>query len=268
MLQQIPASQSYETQQPNLDDGRTEALLREMAALPEGDPRRDRLKAEIVDIHTPIARHIARRYANRGEPIEDIQQAAMVGLVKAINRFDPEIADRFLAYASPMMTGEVKRHFRDKTWALRVPRRLQELRIVLRQVTREYAHEHGRAPTVAETAKLMDISEEETIEVISASDAYRPASLDAPVTDEDGSESLGTMIGCVDHELELVVDRFALGPLMDELPARERQILLLRFFGNRTQSQIAEEIGISQMHVSRLISRSLATLRQGLLQEA
>jgi RNA polymerase sigma-B factor len=249
-------------------EGYAEILLREIGHLPEDDPRRDAARAELVQMFTPVARHIARRYSHRGEPLEDIEQAALVGLVKAINRFDPEIADRFLAYASPMMTGEVKRHFRDRTWALHVPRRLQELRISLRQASREFAQEHSRPATVPEIAKMMEITEEEAVEVIGASDAYRPASLDAPVTDQDGSESLGDLIGGEDRGLQMVIDTEALRPVIDDLPDRERRIVLLRFFGNKTQSQIAEDVGISQMHVSRLISRSLDQMRSALLADA
>jgi RNA polymerase sigma-B factor len=180
-------------------------------------------------MHAPLARHIAGRYARRGEPQEDIEQAAMVGLVKAINRFDPEVGQRFVAYAAPTMTGEVKRHFRDRTWTMRMPRQLQELRLVLRNVRQDFLREHGRAPTVPEVAELLGVSEEEAI--------------------------------------ELVVDRHALRPMIEKLPERQRTILLYRFFGNKTQTEIAELMDISQMHVSRLISRSLADLRTVLLEE-
>jgi RNA polymerase sigma-B factor len=165
------------------------------------------------------------------------------------------------------MAGEVKRHFRDKTWALHVPRRIQELRLVLRQVSRDFTHSHARAPKVAEIAVLLNITEEETLQVISATEAYRPASLDAPITHED-AEPMGHGIGTEDPELAHIVDWQAVRPLIDELPARERQILILRFFGNQTQSEIADQVGISQMHVSRLISNSLRWLRTELLRDS
>jgi len=241
-----------------------ESLLREMIRLPADDPRRGRIRTRLVELHLPAARHIARQYAKGSEPLEDIQQSALLGLVKAINRYNPDLGHEFFAYAFPMMAGEVKRHFRDRTWALRVPRRIQELRLVFRQASRDFMQANGRTPNIAEIAALMDISEEEAVEVMGAVEAYQPTSLDAPAAGED-TESRGHGIGAEDPDLDLVVDRQALWPLLDELPARERQILLLRFFGNQTQSEIAKEVGISQMHVSRLITRSLEWLRTELL---
>jgi RNA polymerase sigma-B factor len=150
---------------------------------------------------------------------------------------------------------------------MRMPRQLQELRLVLRNVRQDFLREHGRAPTVPEIAELLGVSEEEAIEVIGASDAYRPVSLDSPVTDEEGGDTLGDLVGDDDPEIELVVDRNALRPMIEKLPDRERMILLYRFFGNKTQNEIAELMDISQMHVSRLISRSLAALKAMLLAE-
>lgn len=252
----------------DLDDGRAEALLDELALLTGQDPRREEIRSELVRMHTPLARYIANRYARRGEPAEDIEQAAMLGLVKAINRYDPGVGQRFVAYAAPTMTGEVKRHFRDRTWSMRMPRPLQELRLVLRAARQDFVRDHGRAPTVREVAELLGVSEEEAVEVIGAADAYRPVSLNTPLSDEDGGgDTLADMIGGVDPELDLIVDRNALRPLLETLPERERTILNHRFFGNRTQMEIAELMGISQMHVSRLISRSLARLKAKLLEE-
>jgi RNA polymerase sigma-B factor len=191
----------------------------------------------------------------------------MLGLVKAINRYDPDVGQRFLSYAAPTMTGEVKRHFRDRTWSMRMPRPLQELRLALRGARQDFIREHGRAPTVPEVAELLGVTEDEAIEVIGASEAYRPVSLDSPVADEDGAATLGDLIGDDDPELELVVDRNALRPMLERLPERERTILIYRFFGNKTQTEIAELLGISQMHVSRLITRSLADLKKKLLED-
>src|SRR4051812_10842859 len=165
------------------DDGHTEELLGELQALPDGDPRREEIRTELVRMHLPIVRGIARRYAQYDEPIEDVQQSAMLGLVNAINRFDPTRGERFLAYAVPTVTGEVKRHFRDRTWLLRMPRRLQELRLAMRDARRDFHLVHNRGPTVPEIAAILDISEEEAIEVIGTFDAYRPMSLDLPVGD-------------------------------------------------------------------------------------
>jgi RNA polymerase sigma-B factor len=177
------------------------------------------------------------------------------------------VGQRFVAYAAPTMTGEVKRHFRDRTWTVRMPRRLQELRLALYAARQEFAREHDRAPTVLEIAEILGIPEEEVVEVIGATDAYRPVSLDSPVADEDGSDTLGDLIGDEDPELELVIDRNALRPLLEKLPERERTILIHRFFGNKTQTEIAELMDISQMHVSRLITRSLASLKRKLLED-
>lgn len=254
MLDQLAVSDEH------CGDGETEALLHEMNQLKETDPRRENVRRKIVDLHAPIVGRIARRYAHRGEPVADIKQAAYVGLVKAINRYDPALSDRFLAYASPLMVGEVKRHFRDTTWGVRVPRRLQELRMELNRATQDYIQEHGRTPTIKQAAKLLGLTEEETIEVYTASDAYRPESLDTPAT-EDEKTSYADHLGYDDPALEALVDEHTLRPLLDELPDRERTIILLRFFGNKTQGQIGQEVGISQMHVSRLLNQTLAWLR-------
>jgi RNA polymerase sigma-B factor len=250
------------------DDGRAEELLHELDRLTQGDPRREEIRAELVRMHLPIARGIARRYAQYDEPIEDVQQAAMLGLVKAINRYDASRGERFLAYAGPTMTGEVKRHFRDRTWLLRMPRRLQELRLAMRDARRDFSREHNRAPTVPEIAKILDISEEEAVEVLGAFDAYRPMSLDTPVGDEEDAETYGDLIGGEDDAIEEAVDHIAVRPLLDKLPERERMILLYRFYGNKTQTEIADLMNLSQMHVSRLISRTLAELQQELLKDA
>ncbi|QFG26626.1 SigB/SigF/SigG family RNA polymerase sigma factor [Actinomadura sp. WMMB 499] len=253
-----------------LDDGQAELLLAEMNRLPEDDPRRERLRARIVDLHASLVRGVARRYANRGEPMDDLLQVAYLGLVKAINRFDPDVGDRFVTYAYPVVTGEVKRHFRDKTWGLRVSRRIQELRPVLQRTVQEFTRENGRSPTTGEIAGLMEITEEETVEVLVACDAYRPLSLEAPADGGQSGDTGGTVgeyLGSEDPALDAFIDGHALGPLIDGLPERERTILLLRFFGNKTQTQIAEHVGLSQMHVSRLLRGSLEKLRAGLLTE-
>jgi RNA polymerase sigma-B factor len=249
------------------DDGRAEELLKELKQLPGDDPRREEIRTELVRMHLPIARGIARRYAQYDEPVEDIQQAAMLGLVKAINRFDAERGERFLAYAGPTMAGEVKRHFRDRTWLLRMPRRLQELRLAMRDARRDFFREHNRAPTVPEIAGILEITEEEAVEVIGTFDAYRPMSLDLPVGDEEDAETYGDLIGDEDGAIEDTVDHIALRPLLDRLPERERMILLYRFYGNKTQSEIAALMNLSQMHVSRLISRTLRQLQTELLRD-
>ncbi len=249
------------------DDGRAETLLDELRSLSAEDPRRETIRTELVRMHLPIARGIARRYAHYDEPAEDVQQAAMLGLVKAINRYDAERGERFLAYAGPTMTGEVKRHFRDRTWLLRMPRRLQELRLAMREARRDFFRDHNRAPTIPEIARLLEIEEDEAIEVLGALDAYRPLSLDMPVGEGEDSETYGDLIGDGDTAIEDVVDHVAVRPLLERLPERERMILLYRFYGNKTQTEIAELMDLSQMHVSRLISRTLAALHAELLRE-
>ena len=250
------------------DDGHVEDLLTELAATPEQDPRWERIRSELVRIHIPLVRHVARRYTGHSEPREDIEQAAMLGLVKAINRYDPAHGARFIAFAMPTMIGEVKRHFRDHTWAMRMPRRLQELRLALRTARQDFIHENGRPPTVPEICALLGITEEEAIETLGAADAYQTISLDVPASEGDDSASLGELIGNDDPQLQTVLDRNALRPMLENLPERERTILLHRFYGNKTQAEIADLLGISQMHVSRLISRTLTELRRQLLLDA
>lgn len=250
------------------DDGRAEELLQELAGLRTEDARWEQIRSELVRMHIPLVRHIVRRYTGHGESREDVEQAAMLGLVKSINRYDPAYGGRFLSFAMPTMTGEVKRHFRDHTWAMRMPRRLQELRLALRTARQDFVQEHGRPPTVPEISALLGISEEETIETLGATDAYQPMSLDVPVNEDQDTSSLGDLIGDDDPELESVLDRNALRPLLEGLPPRERTILLYRFYGNKTQTEIADLLGMSQMHVSRLITRTLARLRAQLLQDA
>jgi RNA polymerase sigma-B factor len=256
------------TARQDYDDGRAEALLEDLAGLAPDDPRGEEIRTELVRMHAPLARYLAGRYARHEEPFEDVLQAALLGLVKAINGYDPAVGSRFLAYATPTMAGEVKRHFRDRTWNMRMPRRLQELRLEVRTARQDFTQQHGRAPTSKEIAGFMKISEEEVIEVIGAAEAYRPVSLDTPVSDQEGAETIGDLLGADDPELDTVVDGNAVRPLIDQLAPRERTILLYRFFGNKTQTEIAELMQISQMHVSRLISRSLAELKAGLLRDA
>jgi RNA polymerase sigma-B factor len=250
------------------DDGHAEELLAELAATGEDDPRREQIRSEIVRIHVPLVRHIVRRYTRHNESKEDVEQAAMLGLVKAINRYDPAYGGRFLSFAMPTMTGEVKRHFRDHTWAVRMPRRLQELSLALRSARRDFMQGHGRSPSVTEISAILGVTEEETIEALGATDAYQTVSLDTPVSDDQDTVPLGEVIGDVDPDLETVVDRNALRPLLENLPARERAIMMHRFYGNRTQTEIAELLGLSQMHVSRLIAKTLTRLRDQLLQDA
>jgi len=234
-------------------------LLREMAAAPDGT-RRAALRDEAVRTWLPLAQHLAHRYSGRGEPDDDLLQTATVGLIKAIDRFDPTRGVEFAGFAIPTILGEIRRHFRDRTWSVRVPRRMQELRMAITDAGNQLTQTLGRSPTVADIAAHLNTTEEEVLEGLEGARAYSAASLSTPVT-EDGSTSLGDTLGEDDHDMQLAELRIALGPAMATLDERERTILSLRFFGNLTQSEIAEKIGVSQMHISRLIARSLAKLR-------
>jgi RNA polymerase sigma-B factor len=224
------------------------------------------LREELVGIHLPLVEYLARRFRNRGEPLEDLIQVGTIGLLKAIDRFDLQREVEFSTYATPTIVGELKRHFRDKGWAVRVPRRLQELNLSLNKVVAELSQEIGRSPTISEIAAKVRLSEEEVLEGLDTSNAYAVISLDAPAGGND-APTVSEHIGSEDESLEALEYRAALGPLIAELPERERRILYLRFFRGMTQSQIAARLGISQMHVSRLLNRTLGVLRTGLLAE-
>jgi RNA polymerase sigma-B factor len=249
------------------DRARARELFAQLAALPEQDPQRQRVRDALVEMHLPLVEYLARRFRNRGEPLDDLVQVATIGLIKSIDRFDLERGVEFSTYATPTIVGEIKRHFRDKGWAIRVPRRLQELKLSLAKATSELSQKNGRAPTVGELAAHLGLSEEEILEGLESANAYSAVSLDAPDSDDDDSPAVADSLGTTDDSLEGVEYRESLKPLLEKLPAREKKILLLRFFGNMTQSQIAAELGISQMHVSRLLARTLAQLRAGLLAE-
>ena len=211
--------------------------------------------------------YLARRFRNRGEPLEDLVQVATIGLIKSVDRFDLERGVEFSTYATPTIVGEIKRHFRDKGWAIRVPRRLQELKLTLTKATAELSQKLGRSPTVSELAQHIGLTDEEILEGLESANAYSAVSLDAPDSGDEDSPAVADSLGQLDEALEGVEYRESLKPLLEKLPAREKKILMLRFFGNMTQSQIASELGISQMHVSRLLARTLAQLREGLLTE-
>jgi RNA polymerase sigma-B factor len=221
---------------------------------------RDCARDSLVHLHLPLVEHCARRFRNRGEPFEDLVQVGTIGLIKSIDRFDADRGIEFSTYAAPTIIGEIKRYFRDKGWAVRVPRRLQELRIQIGATSAELTQSLGRSPTPRELAEKIGCSVEEIVEGIESSNAYSTLSLDASHAGDEGGSMLDA-IGIHDASLEHVEIRESIKPLLDELGPRERRILLLRFFKNMTQSQIAEEIGVSQMHVSRLLNRTLEQLR-------
>ena len=246
------------------DRGRARELFERLAVLPAGDAERLRIRGELVELHLPLVEYLARRFRNRGEWLDDLTQVATIGLIKSIDRFDLARGVEFSTYATPTIVGEIKRHFRDKGWAVRVPRRLQELKLALTKAIGDLAQREGRAPTVAEIAAHLQMTEEEVLEGLESANAYSTVSLDAPDSGDDDAPAVAESLGMLDDALEGVEYRESLKPLLEQLPSREKRILLLRFFGNMTQSQIATELGISQMHVSRLLARTLAQLRDGL----
>ena len=241
---------------------RASELITMMAALPAGHPSRARLRDRAIEAWLPLARHLANRYANRGEPRDDLYQVAVVGLIKAADRFETDRGVDFAGFAIPTIVGELKRHFRDKTWSVRVPRRLQELRLAITGANNTLSHTLGRAPTVTDIATYLKISEDEVIEGLEGARAYNSTSLSTPIS-ESGTE-LGETLGSEDTGFAEAEARIALGPALATLDEREQRIVSLRFYGNLTQQQIAEQIGVSQMHVSRLLTKALAKLRRNL----
>lgn len=248
----------------------TMRVLCRMSELPEDDPERARLRAEVIEDHMPYARHIAQRYGGHGShggasgaTGEDFEQVAYLGLVKAVDNFDPEYGTGFLGYATPMIIGEIKRYFRDATWGVHVPRRMQELSGALRKATDALTNEFGREPTIAELAEHLGAQPEEIVEAIDAAGAYTTASLDHPVNSEDQGASLLDFMGEQDERFEAVIDRQVLTGLLAELGERDKRILLMRFFRGMTQAEIGEELGVSQMQISRLLNRILRELRSG-----
>jgi RNA polymerase sigma-B factor len=243
-------------------------LLEEYAGLAPDDPRREALRDELVRGYLPVAQHIARRFAHRGEPLDDLTQVATVGLINAIDRFAPDKGSDFFSFAVPTISGEVRRHFRDLGWSMRVPRRLKDLHVSLNGAVSDLSQRLGRAPKPTEIAEYLGMPVADVLEGLEAADAYRSSSLDEMLSSEQGSATVGELVGEADAELDRVDTRQALRPVLAELGERERTIVMLRFFGNMTQTQIAEKVGISQMHVSRLLAQTLDRLRSRLDQDS
>ena len=244
------------------------ALHRRYAELEAGDPEREWLREQLISGYRPMAEHIARRFAGRGEPLEDLVQVAMVGLINAVDRFEFARGSDFLSFAVPTITGEVRRYFRDHGWAVRVPRRLKDLHIAVRSAVAELSQQLGRAPRPSEIATRLELPASEVIEVLAAGEAYRSTSLDGLLSSEEGDgATVGDLIGGLDEDLAMIEDRETLRPLLAALAPRERTILILRFFRQFTQTQIAEQVGISQMHVSRVLRQTLTRLREGMSEQ-
>jgi RNA polymerase sigma-B factor len=262
----VATSQTELTGSAATSTDRASELIIAMAALPATDPSRAALRDRAIEAWLPLARHLANRYAGRGEPFDDLNQVAVMGLIKAVDRFDAERGVEFAGFAIPTVIGELKRHFRDRTWSIRVPRRLQELRLTITAANSSLSHTLGRSPTVADIATHLGITEEEVLEGLEGARAYNSTSLSTPAGD-DGGTTLADTLGEQDAGFELAELRVALGPALASLDAREQKIISLRFYGNLTQSEIAEQVGISQMHVSRLLTKALVKLRKQISQD-
>ncbi|RVW03243.1 SigB/SigF/SigG family RNA polymerase sigma factor [Rhodococcus spongiicola] len=242
------------------------AVFESMAALDRTDPRYRVLRDSVVTRCLPLADHIARRFDGRGEYHDDLVQVARVGLVNAVNRYDVRVGSDFVAFAVPTMMGEVRRHFRDTGWAVRVPRRVKELHLEITRSAALLTQRLERPPTRREIAAELRIGEQDVAEGLLAANAYQTVSVDAPQNGRARGHPLAEELGDDDAGLEAVENHEALRPVLAALSDRERRIVFMRFFANLTQNRIAEEVGISQMHVSRLLARSLATLRNQLEQ--
>ncbi|WP_433089331.1 SigB/SigF/SigG family RNA polymerase sigma factor [Dactylosporangium sp. CA-052675] len=243
--------------------GVTERLLR-MAELEPDDPSRSRVRDQVIEQCLPAAHRLARRYDGGSEPAADLGQVAALGLIKAVDGFDPQHGTEFGTYATPTITGELKRHFRDRASGIRIPRRLQELRMAVNHAREELTQRLGRSPTVPDLAAHTGLDEEQVVEAVGATQAYRPLSLDVPTPGMDEDGTMLDTLGDEAPEFGLVEYREALKRLIARLPRREQRILSMRFYGNLSQLEIAKQVGLSQMHVSRLLAHSLDFLRRHL----
>jgi len=243
-------------------------LLDMIRSLPREHPIRETACEVLVTRYRPLVRSCARRFQNSPEPYEDLLQVGYVGLIKAINNYDPAAGTGLAGYALPCVSGEIKRYFRDKRWQVHVKRSLQELRLSARNATAELTQALGHAPSDAELAARLNVTEDELREVKCAELAFQSSSLDAPLTDDEGRVSLADLIGTEDPRLEHVLDMESVWKHLSGLPDREQQLVLLRFYGNKTQAEIGKQLGISQMHVSRLLAEALEYLRERLLEPA
>ncbi|MFI9809105.1 RNA polymerase sigma factor SigF [Streptomyces sp. NPDC052301] len=239
----------------------------QLAVLEEGTPEHQYARNTLIEMNMSLVRYAAGRFRSRGpEEMEDIVQVGMIGLIKAIDRFELTREVEFTSFAVPYIVGEIKRFFRDTSWAVHVPRRLQEARVQLARAKEELSSRLGRTPTTRELSELMSLPEEEVVEAQLASNGYKSASLDAAINGtEDGESALADFIGDEDAALGLVEDFHALAPMIAALDERDHKIIHWRFVEELTQAEIGERLGVSQMHVSRLISRLLARLREGML---
>jgi RNA polymerase sigma-B factor len=263
----MPYTTVYAPQGVDLARLPDEELLMRCRDFPADSPEWTAAREVLVRRYEPIVRGCVRQYRGSPEPVEDLMQVGYVGLLKAINNFDPSFGGGLRAYAVPCITGEVKRHFRDKRWQVRVTRPLQELLLEMRGAVEVLTHELGRHPVDAELAARLGVTEEELREARQAAEGFSALSLDAPMAGREDPDELGSLLGQDDAAMDRTVDMEAVAQHWDELPQREQRILVLRFYGNLTQEEIAGRLGISQMHVSRLLARALDQLRGSLLRD-
>jgi RNA polymerase sigma-B factor len=240
------------------------ALLAQLRALPRDSDEHEVLCGIVVGRYTKLVRSCVQQYRGSPEPAEDLMQVGYVGLLKAINNYNPEIGDSLPAYAMPCINGEIKRHFRDKRWHIHVRRQTQELLLEMRTATEQMTHQLGRAPDDQEMARRLDVDEADVMEARQAELVFSAYSLDAPLSDREDSARLADVLGEDDQAVEHALDMEAVNAHWEELPEREQRILVMRFYGNMTQGEIGERLGISQMHVSRLLNRALSHLRERL----
>jgi len=260
-----PTSSKGSSARSNSEYADVVEMFQTLREVPEGTPEFQRQRDHIVERCLPLADHIARRFDGRGEARDDLVQVARVGLVNAVIRFDVDAGSDFVSFAVPTIMGEVRRHFRDNSWSVKVPRRLKELHLRLGTATAELSQRLGRAPTPSELATELEMDREEIVEGLIAGSSYNTLSIDGGSSSgTEEAPAIADTLGDVDANLDQIENREALRPLLASLPERERTVLLLRFFESMTQTQIAERVGISQMHVSRLLAKSLARLRDQL----
>jgi len=243
-------------------------LLIRFRALPRECDERAVICEILVQRHEKLVRACVRQYRGSPEPIEDLMQVGYVGLLKAINNYDPELGNSLSAYAAPCVSGEIKRHFRDKRWQIHVRRSAQELLLEVRKATETLTHALGRTPSDAELAERLGVTADDLLEARQADMVFSTYSLDAPLSDRDDPAQLSDVLGGDDLDMEHAIDMEAVATHWDELPEREQRILVMRFYGNLTQAEIGMRLGISQMHVSRLLARALSHLRSRLLEPA
>lgn len=257
-----PTSSEAETTIPSSGYDDVSALFTRLAATEEDSIEYHGVRDELISRCIPLADHIARKFSGRGEPFDDLTQVARVGLVHAVDRFDIERGSNFLSFAVPTIMGEVRRYFRDNTWAMRVPRRVKETHLRIGAAVDTLSQSLGRSPTAKEIASELAVDPDEVAQAVIAGNAYQPTSIDAAAVGRDTDASLLDTLGEEEAQFDRVEEYVAIRPLLAGLPERERRILTMRFFESMTQTQIAQQMGISQMHVSRILAKTLARLRE------